>query len=56
MLAKMNKLLDYALIFFWIAGVVLAKGFWWTLLAVFCPFYAWYLIVERVLVMTGVAV
>ncbi|HMX99906.1 MAG TPA: hypothetical protein PKC44_09055 [Agitococcus sp.] len=43
-------------LFSWIAGVVLAKGFWWTLLAVFCPFYAWYLIVERVLVMTGVAV
>ena len=53
MLAKMNKLLDYTLMFFWIAGVVLAKGFWWTVLAIFFPFYAWYLVVEKTLFILG---
>lgn len=31
----------------WIAGVVLARGFWSTVSAVFFPPYAWYLLVER---------
>ena len=38
----------------WIAGVVLAKGFWWTVLAITVPFYAWYLVVERVMQMAGI--
>ena len=42
------------LAFSWIAGVVLAKGFWLTALAISIPFYAWYLIVERVMQMAGV--
>jgi hypothetical protein len=32
----------------WVAGVVLAKGFWSTFAAVFLPPWAWYLVVERV--------
>jgi len=32
----------------WIGGVVLADG-WETLLAIFFPFYAWYLIVEKLM-------
>jgi hypothetical protein len=55
----MNNLIDtFACIFFlfsWIAGVVLAKGFWLTITAIFCPFYAWYLVIERILIMTGIA-
>ena len=55
----MNNLIDtFAGILFlllWVAGVVLAKGFWLTVTAIFCPFYAWYLIIERLLVMFGVA-
>jgi len=31
----------------------LAKGFWWTTLAVFFPLYSWYLVVERGLQMMG---
>lgn len=31
----------------WLAGIVLASGFWLTVLAIVCPFYAWYLIVAR---------
>lgn len=37
----------------WIAGMVLAKGFWSTLAAVCVPPYAWYLVIERGLVMMG---
>ena len=37
----------------WMAGIVLAKGFWLTVLAVVCPFYAWYLLAERVLMAIG---
>ncbi len=36
------------MLFWWLAGFALAKGFWSTL-ACFFPFYAWYLVVERVL-------
>jgi hypothetical protein len=31
----------------WLAGVVLATGGWLKALAVFLPFYAWYLAAER---------
>ena len=37
----------------WLAGTVLAKGFWLTATAVFLPPYAWYLVVERALVAIG---
>lgn len=33
----------------WLAGIVLAAGFWSTLFAIFVPFWAWYLAVERAL-------
>ena len=39
---------------FWIAGVVLAKGFWLTVLAIFIPFYAWYLVVEKIMIAIGI--
>lgn len=31
---------------FWIAGIVLAKGFWSTLCAALLPPWAWYLVAE----------
>jgi hypothetical protein len=37
----------------WLAGIVLAKGFWLTALAICVPFYAWYLVVERGMQMLG---
>lgn len=40
--------------FAWVAGLVLAKGFWSTLLAILVPPWGWYLIVERLLKMWGV--
>ena len=36
----------------WIAGIVLAAG-WWKLAALFVPFYAWYLFVERLMQVAG---
>lgn len=37
----------------WIAGVVLAKGFWMTLFAICIPFYSWYLVVELLMHKVG---
>jgi hypothetical protein len=37
----------------WLMGVVLAKGFWYTVLAACIPFYSWYLVVERFMVLFG---
>ena len=39
----------------WIMGVVLAKGFWLTTLSICLPFYAWYLVVEKVMIGFGIA-
>jgi hypothetical protein len=32
----------------WIAGVVLATG-WWKLCAFFVPFYSWYVVIKTLL-------
>ena len=40
-------------IFMWFGGAVLAKGFWSTLFAIFIPPWAFYLTVERLLVIMG---
>ena len=37
----------------WLAGIVLAEGFWSTAAAICMPPYAWYLFVERGLLVTG---
>ena len=37
----------------WIAGIVLAKGFWSTLLAVFFVPWAWYIVVEKAMIIQG---
>lgn len=33
----------------WIAGMVLAQGFWSTSFAIFIPPYAFYLVIERLI-------
>ena len=33
----------------WLAGIVIAQGFWSTLFTIFVPFYAWYLVIEVLL-------
>jgi len=37
----------------WIAGIVLASGFWSTTISVVFPFWSWYLLVERLMKMLG---
>ena len=49
----MKELSGWVVIMFWLAGTVLAKGFWNTTAAIFFPPYAWYLIVEKCMVMIG---
>ena len=44
----MNTLARLIMIFAWIAGIVLAKGFWSTFFALFVPLWSYYLVVERV--------
>ena len=49
----MKALVGLVFAFAWIAGFVIAKGFWSTA-ACFIPFWAYYLVVERLLQMWGV--
>ena len=37
----------------WIVGIVLAKGFWSTLVAVFIIPWAWYIAVEHIMELNG---
>lgn len=37
----------------WVLGMVLAKGFWSTLIAVVIPLWAWYLVAEKYLQTIG---
>ncbi|MES2662278.1 MAG: hypothetical protein V4629_03150 [Pseudomonadota bacterium] len=45
----LDNLLALALLIAWIAGVVIAQGFL-KVIAVFIPFYSWYLVVEKYLI------
>jgi hypothetical protein len=45
----------FVFIVWWLAGIVLAKGFWSATIATTMPPYAMYLVVERVMIMLGVA-
>ena len=49
-------LLSIALVVVWIAGVVVATGFWSTTAAICIPPYAWYLLIERVMQVLGLIV
>lgn len=40
----------------WLMGVVMAKGFWLTSLSICLPFYAWYLVIEEIMLMIGFGV
>jgi len=49
----MKEFSGFMAIMFWLAGLVLANGFWSTTAAMFFPPYAWYLIVEKGMVIIG---
>ena len=44
----MNKLANLILLFTWIAGIVIAQGFWSTFFAIFVPLWSYYLVIERI--------
>jgi len=46
----------YALILYvsWLGGIVLAQGFWQVTFALI-PFYSWYLVVEKAMMMFGIS-
>ena len=46
----MKSLTELVFIIWWIAGIVLAKGFWSTLFAVVIPLWSFYLVVEQLVV------
>ena len=50
----MSYLIRFVLLVSWIAGIILAKGFWWSALAVVLPFYSYYLVVKQALIALGV--
>lgn len=37
----------------WLIGVVISKGFWSCLFAMCVPPYAWYLVVEKIMLVNG---
>ena len=44
----MKHLIHFVLIVAWLAGIVLAKGFWSTFFAVIIPLWGYYLVVEKI--------
>jgi len=49
----MRHLIYFIFTTMWIAGIVIAKGFWSTLFSLI-PLWAYYLVIERALQMFGV--
>jgi hypothetical protein len=39
----------FIVLFTWLAGIAIAKGVWSTIFAVLIPPYAWYLLVEKII-------
>jgi hypothetical protein len=50
----MKHIIQLIGVIIWIAGIVIANGFWSTFFAIFIPLWAWYLVIERVLVTNGI--
>jgi len=48
-----NAILYLMIMITWISGIVIAKGFWSVTFAIIIPFYAWYLVIERILITNG---
>jgi hypothetical protein len=49
----MKALVNFVQLIGWISGIVLAKGFWWKLLAFLFPLYSWYLVVKHLMILGG---
>ena len=53
----MNKLIEVIftllVLISWLVGIVIAKGFWSCLFATIIPPYAWYLVIEKLMLVNG---
>lgn len=49
----MSAIISLVMLLAWLAGIVIANGFWSTLIAIFIPFWAYYLVVERIMYVLG---
>jgi hypothetical protein len=49
----MNNLTYMVILTWWLAGIVLAKGFWSVFFAICIPLYSMYLVVEKVMLLWG---
>lgn len=49
----MKYVIELVLIIFWIVGIILAKGFWSTLVAVIIFPWAWYISIEYLMLLNG---
>lgn len=50
----MKQISELIFVMLWVAGIVIAKGFWLVFFAIIFPPWGWYLVVERFLIMGGV--
>jgi hypothetical protein len=46
----MKSLVSVFILFIWLAGIVIAKGFWSTFFAVIFPVWSSYLVVEQIMI------
>jgi hypothetical protein len=48
-----QSIFSFILIVMWVFGIIIAKGFWSTSIAVIIPLWSWYLVVEHLVVKYG---
>jgi hypothetical protein len=46
----MKYIVSMIFVLMWLAGIVIAKGFWSTFFAIVVPFWSYYLVVEQVVI------
>jgi hypothetical protein len=50
----MSSLVSLICLFIWLSGIIIAKGFISTFFAVLVPFWAYYLVVEKLLILSNI--
>jgi hypothetical protein len=45
----MKDIVQFIFVCMWVAGVVIAEGFWSTFCAIIIPFWSFYLVIERIM-------
>lgn len=51
----MKAIVQLLLILLWLAGIVIAKGFWSTFFSIIFLPYSWYLVIEKIILYYGIA-